>query len=411
MSNNGRSLTAAEAAERLGVKRQTLYAYVSRGLLESRPAPTGRGSEFDAAEVEALVRRSRLGRRTAQELTVVTDVTSLGDGVLRYRGQEAVPLAATESYEAVVNLLWTGERVWEPLVAPPPTVARARSCVAVLPRSARLLDRLRVAVDVAAVVDPLRFDLSPPSVLAAGRTLLGVLGDVLWRPARRGLVPLELPGQPARPDALAARLWPRLTPRRADAAAVRLLNGALVLMADHELATSTFAARVAASARANPYAVVASGLGALDGPLHGLVAELVHRLLVEAEHDGVDRAVASLLRHGERVPGFGHAVYPDGDPRAPALLALMTGAGLDETRLRLAKDVLATVGDRTGVAPNTDFAIGALLYAAHMPADAGEAIFAVARCGGWIAHALEEYSEAPLRFRLRAAPGPAAAAR
>jgi citrate synthase len=410
MSNHGRSLTAAEAAERLGVKRQTLYAYVSRGLLESRPAPTGRGSQFDAAEVEALVRRSRLGRRTAQELTVVTDVTSVGDGVLRYRGQEAVPLAATESYEAVVNLLWTGELVWEPLIAPPPTVARARSCVAVLPRSARLLDRLRIAVDVAAVVDPMRFDLSPPSVVAAGRTLLGVLGDVLRRPARRRLVPLELPGQPARPDALAARLWPRLTPRGADAAAVRVLNGALVLMADHELATSTFAARVAASARANPYAVVASGLGALDGPLHGLVAELVHRLLVEVEHDGVDRAVASRLRHGERVPGFGHAVYPDGDPRAPALMALMSDAGLDEARFRLARDVFGTVEDRTGVAPNTDFAIGALLYAAHMPADAGEAIFAIARCGGWIAHALEEYSEAPLRFRLRAAPGPAAAA-
>jgi len=151
MSNHGRPLTAAEAAERLGVKRQTLYAYVSRGLLESRPAPTGRGSEFDAAEVDALVRRSRLGRRTAQELTVVTEVTSLADGVLSYRGQEVVPLASTESYEAVVNLLWTGERVWEQLVAPAPTVARARSCVAVLPRSARLLDRLRVAVDVAAV--------------------------------------------------------------------------------------------------------------------------------------------------------------------------------------------------------------------------------------------------------------------
>jgi citrate synthase len=187
---------------------------------------------------------------------------------------------------------------------------------------------------------------------------------------------------------------------------VRALNGTLVLMADHELATSTFAARVAASARANPYAVVGSGLGALDAPLHGLVAELVHSLLVEAERTDVDTAVASRLRHGERLPGFGHAVYPDGDPRAPALLALVAEAGLDDVRFRLAGDVLATVEERTGVAPNSDFAIGTLLYAAHMPADAGEAIFAIARCAGWIAHALEEYEEAPLRFRLRAAPRP-----
>jgi citrate synthase len=198
-------------------------------------------------------------------------------------------------------------------------------------------------------------------------------------------------------------LWPRLSPRPANAAVVRALNGALVLLADHELATSTFAARVAASARANPYAVVASGLGALDGPLHGLVAELVHRLLVEAERDGVDVAVGGRLRHGERLAGFGHAVYVNGDPRAPALLDLIDEADLDVGRFWRARRVLATVEDRTGVAANSDFALGMLLYVAHMRPDAGEAIFAIARCAGWLAHALEEYGETPLRFRLRAA--------
>jgi citrate synthase len=403
MSNGRRSLTAAEVAERLGVKRQTLYAYVSRGLLRSRPAGNGRGSEFDAAEVDALVRRSRLGRRTAPEITIVTEVTSLADGVLRYRGQEVVPLAATESYEAVVNLLWTGQREWDSLMPSAGALASARAVVAALTPSARLVDRLRVAVDGAAVADPLRFDLSPASVVAAGQSLIGVLGSVLPLPARRRVVPLELPGQPSRIRALAARLWPRLSPRPADPAAVRALNGALVLLADHELATSTFAARVAASARANPYAVVASGLGALDGPLHGLVAELVHRLLVEAERDGVDAAIASRLRHGERLPGFGHAVYERGDPRAPALLELVGKAKVDHARLGRVHRVLDGVESRTGVAANSDFAIGALLYSAHMRPDAGEAIFAIARCAGWLAHALEEYGEAPLRFRLRAA--------
>ena len=123
--SDGSTLTAAEAAERLGVKRQTLYAYVSRGLLTSRPAANGRGSEFEAAEVDALVRRSRLGRRSGHELTIVTDVTSLADGVLRYRGREVVPMAATVPYEAVVSLLWGGELEWAPLRAPARGAGRA----------------------------------------------------------------------------------------------------------------------------------------------------------------------------------------------------------------------------------------------------------------------------------------------
>ncbi|HKA03037.1 MAG TPA: citrate synthase, partial [Acidimicrobiales bacterium] len=116
MSDGRAALTASEAAERLRVKRQTLYAYVSRGLLTSRPAANGRGSEFDAAEVDALVRRSRLGRQTAQEVTIATGVTSLAGGELRYRGREVTPMAASVPYEAVARLLWTGELEWAPFV-------------------------------------------------------------------------------------------------------------------------------------------------------------------------------------------------------------------------------------------------------------------------------------------------------
>src|SRR4051812_11827319 len=107
-------LDATEAAARLGVKRQTLYAYVSRGLLRSRPAPSGRGSVFDAAEVDALLRRSRAGRDSAQELTIATAVSSIADGELRYRGRLAPDLARTQPFEAVAALLWTGELAWQP---------------------------------------------------------------------------------------------------------------------------------------------------------------------------------------------------------------------------------------------------------------------------------------------------------
>jgi citrate synthase len=116
----------------------------------------------------------------------------------------------------------------------------------------------------------------------------------------------------------------------------------------------------------------------------------------------VEAAVVRRLRHGDRLPGFGHAIYPDGDPRALALLELVEGAGFDTARLDVARAVLAAVVDRAGVEPNVDFALGAMAFAGGMSADAGEAVFAIGRCAGWLAHAMEEYAEAPLRFRLRA---------
>jgi citrate synthase len=397
------ALSADEAARRLGVKRQTLYAYVSRGSLKSRPAASGRGSEFDADEVDALLRRSRAGREAAQELTISTAVTALDDGVLRYRGREVPRLAASEPFEAVATYLWTGALAWQPCVPSPPALVAVEGLRDAVPPGARLIDRLRLITDMAAIADPLRFDLTPASVVACGRSLLGVLVDGLSS-SRRRRVSLALPDQPPRADALATRLWPRLSTRTARPGGVRALNGALVLAADHELATSTFAARLAASTRANPYAVVATGLGALDGPLHGTASELVHAILADAEGEGADAAVSRRLRHGDRLPGFGHPLYPDGDPRATALMALLHDAGdaFDATRLAVAGEVLAAVVGRTGLAPNSDFALGAMAFAGGMAPDAGEAVFAIARCAGWLAHALEEYAEAPLRFRIRA---------
>ncbi len=395
-------LDAAEAAARLGVKRQTLYAYVSRGLLRSYPAASGRGSVFDPAEVDALLRRSRVGRDSAQELTIATAVSSIADGELRYRGRLAPELARTQPYESVAALLWTGDTTWERWSASPAAEAAVAAVVEAMPPGARLLDRIRLAVDVAAVTDPLRFELAAASVMACGRGLVAaVLESLEWQGRRRRPEPLVLAGRPPH-AALASHLWLRLTDRPPTESAIRALNGALVLCADHELATSTFAVRVAASTRANPYAAIGAGLGALDGPLHGTVSELVHALLVDAEADGVDAAVVRRLRHGERLPGFGHQLYPAGDPRAPALLDLVESDGFDGGRLDVAAAVLDAVVDRAGVQPNVDFALGVLAYAGGMGADAGEAVFAIGRCAGWLAHAMEEYAEAPLRFRLRA---------
>ena len=139
------------------------------------------------------------------------------------------------------------------------------------------------------------------------------------------------------------------------------LNAALVLLADHDIAASTLAARIAASTRAHPYAVVSAGLAALDGPLHGAASGLTFELLSDALHDNDPvRALAGHLRSGRPVPGFGHARYPDGDPRAAALLDLILPEPAADPRAMVIRGVLDATAGRSGPLPNVDFAIASI---------------------------------------------------
>ena len=215
---------------------------------------------------------------------------------------------------------------------------------------------------------------------------------------------------PAHGGAIAGRLWSRLAGRRATPGLLRALSAALVLVADHELAASTLAARVAASVRADPYAVVATGLGAVSGALHGGASLGAEALLSAAVGPAdVPPVIRDLLRRGERVPGFGHFLYRAGDPRAALLLDLVRAAAPRDGRLAVAEAVRGEVAARGLPGPNIDFALAVLTRVAGMPAGAGEAIFAVGRTAGWIAHAIEEYARAtPLRPRaVYTGPGPA----
>jgi citrate synthase len=202
-------------------------------------------------------------------------------------------------------------------------------------------------------------------------------------------------------DSIAARLATKLCRRRPSAGLVAALRAALVLAADHELAASTLAARVAASVRADPYAVVGTGLGTMSGALHGGASLGAEVLLASAsEPADAPRVVGELLRRGERIPGLGHFVYQTGDPRAMLLLDLIRTAAPDSGRLAVAEAVLAEAARRALPAPNIEFALALLAAVAEMTPGAGEAVFAVARTAGWLAHALEEYARAtPIRPR------------
>ncbi|HMD46282.1 MAG TPA: citrate/2-methylcitrate synthase [Acidimicrobiales bacterium] len=383
-------LDSEEAARRLGVKVSTLYAYVSRGLLTPEREVGGRRSLYALDDVERLARRSRPGRADGPRLaSVVTSVTHLGEDGPAYRGVPATGLATTATFEDVAEALWaSGPESWDPVTlgaAPPGGLAVA--------------DRLSWVAVMAGASDPLRSDLRPEAVARAAARLIATLVDAVPPPAAGARLVLD--GGPAPSGSIAQRLAGRLS-GTASGDLTRAVNAALVLLADHELATSTVAVRLAASTRADLYAAVLAGLATISGPLHGAASSLAHALLVRAEADGVERALDETLRWQGLLPGFGQALYEDGDPRATVLLRCAGPLGTPARR-----DLVAAVVDlarRQGLPPpNVDLGLAAVTYTAGLAPDAGRTLFTLARVAGWAAHFTEELGEPPLRFRARAA--------
>jgi citrate synthase len=424
-------LTTAEAAARLGVKPATLYAYVSRGLLARERSADGRTSTFDPAEIDRLARpgRARRGRHPSAELVVPSALTAIERGLPWYRGLAVPELAGTRSFEEVAEWLWTG-RFPDPLPtwrASQPALDAGRRAQAALPPTALPLERIRVIAAALPAGDELRLELRPPAVTAAGRSLIAGLVDCLPRPApprpagpgreepearpgRPGPGPGR--GQPEDPGpgrsglprpagSIAVRLWRGLSPLDPEPGLVGAVDAALVLLADHELAASTVAARVAASVRADPYAVASAGLAVVSGTLHGGASLGIEELLYEIDRaDQAASVVGARLRRGERLRGFGHRLYPDGDPRAAALLTRLRDTAGASPRMEVVDSLLEAARRRSLPEPNVDLALAALAHVAAMTRGAGEAIFATARTAGWIAHALEEYDRnTPIRPR------------
>lgn len=385
--NMSNRITAAEAAARLGVKRETIYAYVSRGLLTSERHIDGKSSTFDPAELDRLRRRKNLNRPGRLEVPIGSAITEVVDGSVSYRGHPLADLVADRvGFEAVAELLWTGElQEAEPWTTDLTIAAAIEEAITALASGATAADRMMAGVVAAAAADPFRADRSPSGVASSGRILIRTLVDAL--PAQA-----EAAG-----DRVAERLWSRLT--EAEPTNAALLDLALVLLADHGMATSTLAARLAASTRAAPHAVLLAGLGAVSGPLHGGASGVAHQLFVDAEAQGADAALAAAIKRDGKVPGVGHFIHRTRDPRHDLLMDALADAALPDDRMDVVASVVSRTADRIPAAPNVDLALGALTYLTGMVADAGELIFATARTAGWLAHAVEEYDEAPIRFR------------
>jgi citrate synthase len=390
-----RLLTAESAADRLGVSRATLYAYVSRGFVRAHPAPDDpRRRLYSASDIERLSGNKSRGRKATEIAAATLDhgLPALASGItliegdrLYYRGRDAAELAAQASLEETARLLWNCSE--DPFGAAPPLSRSAAKLIASL-ADAFPLDRCAAVLPVAGVGTAMTWQRDGRRLWHDGALLLRLMAA-----AATGTTPSDAPIH-----LHVARAWG--LPNRA----AQSIRAALVLCADHELNASAFAVRVVASTGASLAACVAAGLSALSGPRHGGQTSLVEILFEEAERFGdAARMVHERLRRGDILPGFGHPLYRGGDPRAVALLSLLPP---DPTR-----DALCAAMDAIrGVQPNVDFALVSLRRALRLKRGSALALFAIGRTAGWIAHALEQQAEdKPIRPRARyTGPPPAA---
>ena len=395
-----RYLTAKEAAAALGITLPTLYAYVSRGLIRSEPGEgKTRARRYRQEDVAALQSRQELRRSPAKAVESALNwgapllesaITLIEDGRLYYRGHDVLTLPQEHSFEEVARLLWQGE--FAPFTEQfPPAFGPVVQEMAPVTADLSPAEAFQVVLPLAGAQDLAGYDLRETAVALTGERILWLMTAVVSVDGNQ----LSVNGT------IAQRLqeaWTAQIPQAAD-----LFNAALIYCADHELNASAFTARVAASAQATPYQVVIAGLSTLQGRLHGGVTGQVAAFLREVgSPERAHQVIGERLKRGERIPGFGHPLYPDGDPRGRALLEQVTAVLPEAPGAVLAQTVAKVMSDTVGLQPNIDFALTALAWALELPPGAPLALFALGRTAGWIGQAIEQYQlEQLIRPRAR----------
>lgn len=371
-------MTAAEALDVLHVRPQTLYANVSRGRIRAKAdGDDPRRSLYHRDDVLRMARRAN-GRRKVEIVSseamqygdpvLPSAISTALDGRLLYRGHDAATLAETASLEDIAALLWEcpadeAATIWATSASQATADSASGQTVTDSALAAGLLILARrSAVDAPSLGRPVaELRAEAAGVLA---TLVGAM--VGTSPPSDG-IPISQ---------RLARAW------RAEAHE-DLIRRALVLMADNELNASTFAARVAISTGASLAAGVLAGFTTLTGPLHGGAAQQFAQLIAQANAGSPAQAVHDWLASTRALPAFGHPLYREGDPRAQALIKLLPTM---EPHAALA----VAAEQQAGELPNIDYALSLLTAACDLPKDAPFILFAVGRCVGWLAHALEQ---------------------
>ncbi len=411
-------LSAREAAALLGVKLPTVYAYTSRGLIQSVPGGKGRARRYRRRDLERLCARrdARAGhgpvaaaalRQGEPVMDSSITLISIEQGPI-YRGRAALELArAGRRCEWVAEGIWSGD--WSP-ERPDPEGSDwhpaglgidLEGLLSILPPRVEPLTALSLVIPLLASHDPGRFSWHPEAVLARARTLLRRSAAVLALGRADIDAQAAVAASLAAPT-LAAAIGASLA-RELDSDELALLDQALVLAADHELNASTFAARVAASTGADVYGCICAALAALSGPRHGGAADRIDALLLEAgPADRVEEVVHDRQRRGEVIEGFAHPIYaPHADPRGTCLMALARELGGEREPVRSVVALVDAMQQGGFGGPSIDVGLVAVARALRFPAGSATALFALARTVGWVAHSLEQY-EAGFLVRPRA---------
>jgi citrate synthase len=383
-------IDAKTATRLLAVNRATLYAYVSRGYIRSEPVP-GKPRERRYAREDVDRLRVRAEERRNPEKAAAhalrwgvpileSAITLIAGGKLWYRGHDACELARNRSLEEVAALIWTGSFDADVFDTPLHVVSGTPGAV-----NLPFINRAQSILPLVAVRDPLGLDLRPRNVAQTGWRIVNLLTSVAT--ASQSLE--------ATVEETLAREW---APKSKQAPAV--IRAALIACADHELNVSAFTARCVASASSNPYAVVLAGLAALEGTKHGGQTARVAAIWDELRRARDLRgALAERLRRGEAVDGFGHPLYPDGDPRASLLLEMLPPKSKELAFARaFAEAADAVLGEK----PTLDFGLVAVERTLALPRGSALTLFAIGRTIGWIAHAVEQYAvDAIIRPRAK----------
>ena len=384
-------LSAQEAAGALDVSLATLYSYVSRGLIRSEVADERkRTRRYRREDVQKLIDRKAHRQNPAKAAeealhwgtpVMESAISLISDNQLYYRGQDVLHLARSSTVEEVAALIWAGSLTAEipglngvERATLPSHLQTVRQQLSDLPP----VEQFQSLLPLAGADDLTGFDLRPSAVAQTGARILHLLVTIA-----AGEVSVDNHN-------IAQRLQRSWTPDKSQTA--NLISAALILCADHELNVSSFTARCVASAGATPYEAVMAGLSALQGVKHGRNTERVEAFLREAETPaGVRSAIGGRLRRGESIPGFGHPLYPDGDPRGQALLDLTETTFPNSPMVALAKAITKEVLILNGKRPNIDLSLTILARTLNLSPGGPIALFALGRTIGWIGHAIEQY--------------------
>jgi len=410
--NDSEYVSGTEAARLLGVKPQTLYTYVSRGIIQSLPTAKGQRRLYLRSDIEKLRARPRARRAMgavaasamyAGEPIIPTSITEITAAGPRYRGRLATELAnAGLPFENVVELLWTGELLDEPILwalEPLPEVTL---------RLLKPLQRSRPDASIAHIFALITLSISMARgsraerlrssgiVMAARQVMQTFAGCFGYLSPRRVFLPC-VSGTPIATSVLRAYGLPHSDER------LRIINGLMVLLADHELSPATFATRVAASSGANLHACLVSAIETSSGWKIGEIYDRTEDFLrgVKSKAELMRRA-REFQAVGRAPPGFNHPIYPRGDPRAAFIFDLIRRTGRPSRYMNMIFAFLEEAERELELKPRMEFCAVSVAMDLGFPRRAAASLYLLARVAGWVAHVMEQrLSSALLRPRAK----------